>query len=786
MKMGPIRAAMSLRAFSSYEFSMTGKPVTRDHLQSRLASLSSSGMTAERTKEHKKKNRKSKLMSNGQLALKDKDTGVDAQSLVLANQFLTFRAFLGDSTTDPAMLIKVITHPYPRLAEHGLGLAVHLATKSSDYLAIDLVKATGGLRTTTSSGGTSEESPAVNISTKVAKYYFAQLCGVFESKDASYRKALRNLVSDTNTMVAFGAMSTLLKHTDWPTLSRVPPDQSPSFLSVMVGVILKSLESDLTPVVYSACRITHALAEKYLRFYDQSDLQEEEDDGVRAMHPLWKIEQKFMTILESKNPSPFVRLQILSALIWLTYPEDREVLKTSIEASFDLLPRSLYQLILAEMHRRVSVTRDSDFSFIILHLFLIVLRSNPETIEFDLLMSVWTTVQSLGEGPKFYVLSSIMDFMDTLSAPQSSSHLSSLRRSIVWYIGEHANFLSDEHMDSRHRSTSRKKHRRGTSSRDGRPIAHKLKPNAEDKEKKNTKDPKSSEHHHHHDHHTNSHRRRSLLKKRNHSLDDSREPSPTPQLLLPPDEDRFVDPGSPQTARSLRLNLPSGLGTLSSPRKSAPKSLYTHRDLTVATLNAAQYANFNARGLGASRTTAGSLAKKNGIIYGGTQMVELPVERTESTTSDFTYAYLNLSPRSGPVLRGLSEFELRAGQHSEAPSIGNVLMEQILTRVEYATAFGLWEVRLASIEALTKIAFRSSFRVKLHVLSFFQHLLTDQAVALSSQVLIVHKTLLTNFRLLESIVNGDPPLDKKAVSKLTETIQRLCDVDSDYDPLNIL
>lgn len=113
--------------------------------------------------------------------------------------------------------------------------------------------------------------------------------------------------------------------------------------------------------------------------------------------------------------------------------------------------------------------------------------------------------------------------------------------------------------------------------------------------------------------------------------------------------------------------------------------------------------------------------------------------------SDFTHEDLLILPQSTSYQRGLSEFEVRgsflairlflqspdkviggyfvAGAVS-IPSIGNLRMEQLLTRIEFATAFGLWEVRLSCIEALSKIAFRSSLRVRLHILSFFQYLLT--------------------------------------------------------------
>jgi len=92
----------------------------------------------------------------------------------------------------------------------------------------------------------------------------------------------------------------------------------------------------------------------------------------------------------------------------------------------------------------------------------------------------------------------------------------------------------------------------------------------------------------------------------------------------------------------------------------------------------------------------------------------------------FTFTELTPNFVEQELRRGLGHFEDLGGLGNSEdsalrlPSIGNGLMEQILVRIEYALGFSDWEVRLTCLESLAKIAFRSSYRVKLHVYSFLQ------------------------------------------------------------------
>jgi len=129
--------------------------------------------------------------------------------------------------------------------------------------------------------------------------------------------------------------------------------------------------------------------------------------------------------------------------------------------------------------------------------------------------------------------------------------------------------------------------------------------------------------------------------------------------------------------------------------------------------------------------------------------------------------------------RGLGLFEDLGGFQGTAstgvttPSIGNYLIEQVLVRLEHHLAFGEWEVRVACLQALAKIAFRSSFRVRLHVYSFLQLVVRDNSGSLATEALLVYTTLHKLMLAFEAYSQGGPSaVDAQKHKELLEEVKR--------------
>jgi hypothetical protein len=214
---------------------------------------------------------------------------------------------------------------------------------------------------------------------------------------------------------------------------------------------------------------------------------------------------------------------------------------------------------------------------------------------------------------------------------------------------------------------------------------------------------------------------------------------------------------------------------------------YTQRDILAASQSATM-----SHAMGGSRSLLkGSHAPIFNAMPFGSRGLSFPVvqERRHYGGSGFTFLELTPNFVEQELQRGLGHFEDLGGLGNSddgtirLPSVGNLLLEQILFRLEYALGFSEWEVRLTCVEALAKIAFRSSYRVKLHIYSFFQLVLRDNAIGLSSDVLPILNTLNKIFGVYEARrEKNQVSCEPAEANALREAIRRHCTFEDEVDP----
>jgi len=146
---------------------------------------------------------------------------------------------------------------------------------------------------------------------------------------------------------------------------------------------------------------------------------------------------------------------------------------------------------------------------------------------------------------------------------------------------------------------------------------------------------------------------------------------------------------------------------------------------------------------------------------------------------------MGASPRTGSfTARDIPPMGKVEIDEEEMPQgMANPLLRTVLMRLQYAVGFGSWEIRIICLGALAKIAFLSSFEVKLHLYSFFQTISKDNGVGLAAEVMPIYQTLHKIFLAFSDYVTTGANLSTVKKKEINDEIKRYCEIPPHFHPL---
>lgn len=198
----------------------------------------------------------------------------------------------------------------------------------------------------------------------------------------------------------------------------------------------------------------------------EETIRRQRQEDVEKNHPLTELRQNILSLFKSKG-SLSVRLKSLTTLIWLTFSWNARKLEETILAERRNLPQHLFDEICEELNMRVKVT--PELADTILSIFYQLFCTVPAKLNTFILTNVWKTIMETRVG-KQKVLQSCFQMLDQLHSKETRLITFLVHKQIYWFLGEHANALTGEHISSGRSSGPLSARKTGDDSDDDNPI----------------------------------------------------------------------------------------------------------------------------------------------------------------------------------------------------------------------------------------------------------------------------------------------------------------------------
>eukprot|EP01122_Echinamoeba_exundans_P015994 TRINITY_DN7980_c0_g1_i1.p1 TRINITY_DN7980_c0_g1~~TRINITY_DN7980_c0_g1_i1.p1 ORF type:complete len:845 (+),score=176.75 TRINITY_DN7980_c0_g1_i1:92-2626(+) len=183
----------------------------------------------------------------------------------------------------------------------------------------------------------------------------------------------------------------------------------------------------------------------------EETIRRQRQEDVEKNHPLTELRTNILAIFKSRGCIS-VRLKSLTTLIWLTFSWNARKLEETILAERRSLAPHLFDEICEELNLRVKVTPELADS--VLSIFYHLFCSVPAKMNTAIMFNVWKSIMETRLG-KQKVLLSCFQMLDQLHNKETRLITFQVHKQIYWFLGEHANALTGEHISAGRNGTLR-------------------------------------------------------------------------------------------------------------------------------------------------------------------------------------------------------------------------------------------------------------------------------------------------------------------------------------------